>query len=76
MCVCGGGGGGGGSGTGRMVKMFNSIFCFFLYYKTIQNRWKIYISITFSCNFGGFRGRGSKPLAPAVVTELKLCKLN
>ena len=66
--------------------MFNSIFVSsFLYYKAIQIRWKLYISVTFSCIFffffffwggggGGVRRRGSEPLAQAVVTKLKLCK--
>ena len=53
MCVCEGGGGG---GAGSIVKMFNSIFVSSFYYKTIKIRWKIYISVIFSCNSGGGGG--------------------
>ena len=48
---------------GVWLKCLN-YFCFFLYYKTIQNRWKIYISVTFSCNFFGGKGLGGDDLNP------------
>ena len=62
-------------GTGSMVKMLNSIFVSSFITKLFKIGGR-FTSLTFSCNFVGFRGRGSKPLAQAVVTELKLCKLN
>ena len=54
MCVCvGGGGGGGGGGQGVQGVWLKCLILFlFLHYKTIQIRWKIYISVTLSCNFG------------------------
>ena len=70
-------------GTGSMVKMFNSIFVssFIIKLFKIDGRFTSLYLCNFYCIFffflgGGGRGRGSKPLAQAVVTELKLCKLN